>query len=180
MAEPKPFSDEELKQIEKAMVDMDIPEWKQGHILALTPFVTPEYRRFLDTIAVLQTRSRADRKRIEELEKENETLRVHFLSQITELRAFIRPAKRTLEKAMHVVCNYDPEQENAAVAKTISLNTTIADQAATIERLRDQLSGLKAAFEQSTFTDDGITMFSKAWVDAAIENIRQAIGKEEK
>jgi hypothetical protein len=60
MVEPKPLSDEELKQIEKAMIDMDIPEWKQGHILALTPFVTPEYRRFLDTIA-------ADRKRIKEL-----------------------------------------------------------------------------------------------------------------
>lgn len=59
---PQPFSEEELEQIKKAMIDMDIPEWKQGHILALTPFVTPEYSRFLDTITTKN-------KRIWQLEK---------------------------------------------------------------------------------------------------------------
>lgn len=190
--EPKPFTDEELKGFrvwaESAVLSHHHPDDIDNEVLHNE---AKQVLRFLATIADLKKQAEITddlkkgviasaetyeelqdaRKRIEELEKDNLTLRTHFLSQLTELRVFIQPAKKTLERAMHIICNNDPEQENVAVAKTLSLDDKISTQAATIERLRGVLGKM-------IDIDDSSVAVPPLWL---IDIARKALdeGKEE-
>jgi hypothetical protein len=164
MADPKAFSGEQI-QVFQDWIDGKLDHYPLGYDadrdarIIIKGFLATiaEYKQVLGSamrqVSDLNKGNIADRKRIEGLENQNKTLRVHFLSQMTELRAFIEPAKRTLEKAMHVVCNNDPEQENVVVAKILSLNTKITDQTAEIERLRGLLEPLMENVKTKQFQD---------------------------
>lgn len=117
MAEP--FSDEEIKKFETN------DGWEE--VILRSGSVGSMRNRIRVTIAVLQTQGRADCKRIEELEKFKEATLSIGIEEVEICMGCGREG-----------CGNCP----AGVTYTVK-NTKLAAQAATIERLREEIKAIK-------------------------------------